>query len=284
MGEQRLETGLRDAPQKARLLDAILRGLTTAWSSPPPKASLSRPARPLVACWADPLSDLHGTPLLPWLRQLDEEAYRRWPEIEARARESGACPGVVLPGPGGERPGRLLVSAIWADLPGPAGGAIVSSWRDVTAIRDRIVEPGPALDQPAKPGRDEAEHRRLTRALLVLSRCNQALIRATEEPALMREMCRIIVEVGVYRLAWVGLAEEDEEKTVRPAAQWGYEDGYLDTVGITWADTERGRGPTGRAIRTGRPWVMRDIPNDPAFKPWREQALERGYARPSPCP
>ena len=58
----------------------------------------------------------------------------------------------------------------------------------------------------------------------------------------------------------------------------GYDGGYLDTVHITWADTERGRGPTGTAIRTGQPVVVRDTVRDPNFGPWRADALRRGYA------
>jgi signal transduction histidine kinase/putative methionine-R-sulfoxide reductase with GAF domain len=85
------------------------------------------------------------------------------------------------------------------------------------------------------------------------------------------------VEVGGYRLAWIGFAGQDEERRVRPGAQAGYEDGYLDTVDITWADIPSGRGPTGTAIRTGSPSVARNILTDPNYKPWRAEALKRGY-------
>ncbi|MBU1741726.1 MAG: PAS domain S-box protein, partial [Proteobacteria bacterium] len=129
-------------------------------------------------------------------------------------------------------------------------------------------------------GRRRAEEalRRANRTLKLLSECNQALIRATEESALVSEICQLIVEEGGYRLAWVGLAENDENKSVRPTAQAGFEDGYLDTLRITWADTERGRGPAGTAIRTGSPVVCRNIQTDPNFALWREEALQRGYA------
>lgn len=120
--------------------------------------------------------------------------------------------------------------------------------------------------------------RRTNRALKTLSECNQALVRIRDEKRLMDEICRIIVESGGYRMAWVGLAEHDLDRSVRPAAQSGFEEGYLESVGITWADTERGRGPTGRAIRTCEPVVAQNIPTDPEFEPWREAAIRRGYA------
>ena len=116
------------------------------------------------------------------------------------------------------------------------------------------------------------------RALAVLSECNQAVVRATEEGDLLQSICRILVEKGGYRLAWVGFAERSEGKSVRPTAQVGFEAGYLDTLDISWADTERGRGPTGTAVRTGRPVAARHIHTDPEFAPWREAALERGYS------
>jgi two-component system cell cycle sensor histidine kinase/response regulator CckA len=118
----------------------------------------------------------------------------------------------------------------------------------------------------------------VNRTLKLLSECNQALIRAADESSLLTEICRLVVEEGGYRLAWVGLIETDEAKRVRPAAQAGFEDGYLDSLGLTWADTERGRSPTGRAIRGGRPAVCRNIRTDPDFAIWREEALARGYA------
>jgi signal transduction histidine kinase len=120
--------------------------------------------------------------------------------------------------------------------------------------------------------------RQANRAYKVLSDCSHILVRATEETELLQKMCQIIVEEGGYRLAWIGFAEQDEVKTVRPVAQAGYEEGYLDTLNITWADTERGRGPTGTAIRTGKPSIARNILTDPNFEPWREAAIQRGYA------
>ncbi len=125
--------------------------------------------------------------------------------------------------------------------------------------------------------RAEEELRRVNRALRILSDSNQAVIRSTEEAGLLNEICRILVEVGGYRMAWVGYAEHDEAKTVRPAAHAGIESGYLETARITWADTERGRGPGGMAIRTGQLCIARNIPTDPAFAPWREEAIRRGY-------
>ncbi len=119
---------------------------------------------------------------------------------------------------------------------------------------------------------------RLNRALQTLNRCNQALVRAVDEQELLREVCEVIVEVGGYCLAWVGYAEHDQHKSVRAVGQFGGEQGFLDLARISWADTEWGRGPAGSAIRTGNACLTRDVGTDPAFSPWREEAIRRGYA------
>jgi signal transduction histidine kinase/CheY-like chemotaxis protein/ligand-binding sensor domain-containing protein len=130
----------------------------------------------------------------------------------------------------------------------------------------------------AKRERAELALGRLNRALQTLNRCNQELVRAVEERELLREVCKVAVEVGGYSLAWVGYAEHDDQKTVRVVGRFGSEDGYLDSVRVSWADTERGRGPTGTAIRTGNACLIRNVDSDAIFSPWREAAIRRGYA------
>ncbi|UCG61515.1 MAG: GAF domain-containing protein [Candidatus Zixiibacteriota bacterium] len=120
--------------------------------------------------------------------------------------------------------------------------------------------------------------RRTARALEVLSESNQALVRAKSESELLEKICEIIVGIGRYRLVWVGYAESGPDKRVRPVSQAGFEEGYLDTLNISWDDVERGRGPTGTAIRTGEPSISKDIMTDPRFSLWRAEASKRGYA------
>jgi PAS domain S-box-containing protein len=118
---------------------------------------------------------------------------------------------------------------------------------------------------------------RLNRTLQTLYQCNEASIHATEEYELLQAICRILVEVGGIRMAWVGYREFDTEKTIRPCAQAGYDDGYVESVKATWADTERGMGPMAIAIRTGKPAWTKDIRTDRSIAIWRSEALKRGY-------
>ena len=116
------------------------------------------------------------------------------------------------------------------------------------------------------------------RALKTISECNQALVRAVNETELLREVCRIIVESGGYRLAWVGYREENGEKSVKVAAFAGCDEGYLSKSNITWADQERGRGPVGTCLRENRTVICRNFQTDPTTIPWRQEAIKRGFA------
>ncbi|MGA9754318.1 MAG: PAS domain S-box protein, partial [Desulfobaccales bacterium] len=118
----------------------------------------------------------------------------------------------------------------------------------------------------------------VSRAFKAITECHQALIRATNETELLNEVCRIIVEVGGYRMAWVGFAQDDASKSVRPVAQTGFDDGYVEQLQLTWADQVRGRGPMGKAIRMGKPAICQDMQTDPEAAFMREEALKRGYA------
>lgn len=124
----------------------------------------------------------------------------------------------------------------------------------------------------------EKELGRLNRILQAKSRSSEAMMRAVDERGYLNEVCRIIVEDCGHALVWIGFAEDDEGKTVRQVAYAGFEEGYLESMKITWADTDRGRGPVGTAIRTGKPSLSRNILTNSAFAPWREEALKRGYA------
>ncbi len=118
---------------------------------------------------------------------------------------------------------------------------------------------------------------RLNRELRAVSTCNQTVMRAVDEQSLLNDICRIVCDKAGYRMAWVGYAENDEAKTVRPVAWAGFEDGYLTNAHITWAETERGHGPTGIAIRSSESVYIQDFITDPKVVPWREIATQRCY-------
>ncbi len=116
------------------------------------------------------------------------------------------------------------------------------------------------------------------RALQMLSRCNEALVRSTNEATLLEDICRIAVEVGEFAMAWVGYAQDDAGKTISPMSSAGSEDGYLSELILSWADDQpNGRGPAGQVIRSGDSLVIRDFSAEPSFAPWLASAQARGY-------
>ncbi len=128
-----------------------------------------------------------------------------------------------------------------------------------------------------KHHRFEEEIKGVNRALKVISESDKALVHAQEEPALLREICRIIVETGGYGLAWVGFAEQDEQRSVTPTAQWGEPRDYIETISASWAGATSYQCPTGTAIRSGKPVVVRDILQESVGEPWREKSLKSGH-------
>ena len=130
----------------------------------------------------------------------------------------------------------------------------------------------------------EATLGQASRALKAITECHQALIRATDELELLHEVCRIIVKVGGYRMAWAGYAEADARKSVRPVAQTGFDEGYVEKVNVTWADEERGRGPVGCGHPVGCTGGCPGHPHGPQFCPLaRRRAPTQFSFRPGPA-
>ena len=119
---------------------------------------------------------------------------------------------------------------------------------------------------------------KVNQALHLLSDCNQALIRAKDETDLLNKICRITVEEGGYRLAWVGFAQYDSIQSVQPVAWAGVKADYFEALQIGWGDNEYGGSPTGQAIRTGQPAICANAHTDLSCAPWRAIAQKYGYA------
>jgi len=122
----------------------------------------------------------------------------------------------------------------------------------------------------------ELEVIRLNRELQAIRECDQIIVHSTDETSLLTEVCRILCKIAGYSLAWVGSVDHNQTKTISPLV-WHGDGDYLTTANITWADTKRGRGPTGLTARTGKIHYFQDFATDQKAKPWREAALSRGY-------
>lgn len=116
---------------------------------------------------------------------------------------------------------------------------------------------------------------RFTNMYAALSHTNKAIIESENREAMFTRVCCAAVEFGKFSLAVIGLT--DHEGVVRAVAHYGVAADYLDHL-VVHADARReeGRGPTGRAIREGKPCICNDFHRDPSTTPWRVAALQNG--------
>jgi PAS domain S-box-containing protein len=114
------------------------------------------------------------------------------------------------------------------------------------------------------------------RALALIRGCHIALAQAKEEEAFLQEICRLLVEIGGYPLAWVGLAEQTKSKKIHRVAHAGLALGLLELLPRTWSEEGTGRDPTATAIRTGQPVFCPDIQSEPACADYEEVAETLG--------
>jgi PAS domain S-box-containing protein len=119
---------------------------------------------------------------------------------------------------------------------------------------------------------------KMKHALKSYSEFTKAMIKAEDETVLMEDVCRICIEVGGHRMAWVAVAENNAEKSLKPVAHWGEEGCFFDNFHASWSETECGKGPIGTSIRTSEPVIFQDLMTNPRFETCREAAEKCGFA------
>ena len=117
---------------------------------------------------------------------------------------------------------------------------------------------------------------RLNRLYAVLSGTNQAIVHAADRDSLLGEICRVAVEYGGFRMAWIGLVNE-ETGNIQAVAWSGANEGYLDKVRIAVGDIPEGMGSTGTAIREQGLSIVGDIMNDPRSALYCKEEAKRGF-------
>jgi diguanylate cyclase (GGDEF)-like protein/PAS domain S-box-containing protein len=117
---------------------------------------------------------------------------------------------------------------------------------------------------------------RLSRIQRVLSDINSIIVRVHDRGELFREACRVAVEDGGFRLAWVGLLDR-QTLDVRPSVWRGEEGGFLRSLRLSArADVPQGRGVSGTAIRGRKPVVVNDVASDDRLV-HRAETLRHGF-------
>ncbi len=151
---------------------------------------------------------------------------------------------------------------------------MVKSWYDF--IRPAL--PGSKANKPiTEEGKKEESLLKVNRLYSLLSALNQMIVRTRDEESLFREVCQIAIDVGKFRMAWIGLKHKETNEIV-PQAFSGFEMGYLSQIKITDQPGDpNGQGPTGTAFKSGKCVVCHDISSDPKMSIWKKEAIGRGY-------
>lgn len=110
-------------------------------------------------------------------------------------------------------------------------------------------------------------------ALSAYKKASQVMIRAKTSQDLIEGVCQGITHQPPFVIAWVGLKENNPEKSIVIAGVSGISKAYADGIQVSWDnDLSLGQGPTGQCVRTAKPVMIADIKLDQNFQPWLERA------------
>lgn len=115
--------------------------------------------------------------------------------------------------------------------------------------------------------------RRIGRIYATSSKINRIIFGLPDRQSILQSACDIAVEAGDFRLAWIGVLNE-ETQYLEVAAYAGAAPAYLRNIRVTTrADVPEGRGPMGTAMRERLTVADNDFLNSPTALPWREEAM-----------
>jgi PAS domain S-box-containing protein len=117
----------------------------------------------------------------------------------------------------------------------------------------------------------------LNRLYAFLGQVNLTIVRSRTDEALLLEICRVAVEHGEFILAWIGKMNPQTQE-VECVAQWGDEKGYLAQITVRADDSPEGRGPTGTAIREGKPSIAGNFNDPDRMRPWQDAASRYNFS------
>jgi PAS domain S-box-containing protein len=124
--------------------------------------------------------------------------------------------------------------------------------------------------------KSEEQILRLNRLYAVLSETNKAIAHSSDHYTLFDEICRVVVEHGGFRFAWIGLVDE-ESSAVKAVAWSSMDESYLENIMVSVGEEPERIGPAASAIRNGKLKIINDFLNDPSVALWHREAERRGY-------
>jgi putative nucleotidyltransferase with HDIG domain len=141
------------------------------------------------------------------------------------------------------------------------------------------------LPTPVSSSSAQEELEKRSWALSALSAAAAALARANSTDMLIAEVCDAITSQSPYLLAWVGKAEDDNEKTIKVLGGAGTALDYIEKIAVSWSDQHvTGLGPAGLAVRSNQITIVADTEVDPGFIVWQDLARKYGIRSAIACP
>jgi len=116
----------------------------------------------------------------------------------------------------------------------------------------------------------------INRVYTVLSNANKAIVRVSDQNQLFDEICRVTVEQGLFKMAWIGMFDPSGF-SLKPVSRWGVEEGFLDELTRSNQDIAQESYIVKMKQGDMADFVCNDIENNPDPFWWRSEALRRGY-------
>ncbi|MDT8369305.1 MAG: ATP-binding protein [Longimicrobiales bacterium] len=120
-----------------------------------------------------------------------------------------------------------------------------------------------------------AEIEALERLHDALRRVHQAMAWSASRDELLSRVCDVLVERGGFAATWIGWHDPETRRLV-PAATAGEASGMVEKIAVHTDDRPSGQGPSGRAFRSGRFEIVRDLMADDRSSPWLDEIRRWG--------
>ncbi len=104
-----------------------------------------------------------------------------------------------------------------------------------------------------------------------ISQINQSIVHVKDENALFKNACRIALEFGKFKIAWVGIFG-NEDKTITKVDQTGV---YVDAIDKFKDEPLEVNGPQEYVLKSGKYYICNDILNEPDLVNWKPFAIKQ---------
>lgn len=108
----------------------------------------------------------------------------------------------------------------------------------------------------------------------IIRKINNLINLCKNEKEFYKKVCSEITKIDGIIFSWIGLKKENFN--VEPVSFSGVLSEYLKSIIVKWDNSELGSGPTGKAIKNNKFFIINDISIDESFYPWKEKALSFG--------